>query len=761
MGKEVMRITADMRHAGFCFVGFVAAIIASSAETAAAVTQQQGLEAHRRSPSDFPPDDTAEFGHGQTNVTVAESAYAKQLRQHIGSIPVSTQNRDAYVSMRLLRKLYEAGKSQGSGPFNILADLRRDPGSYIGRPIVLYGKIKRVRSTAAGTAVQLLDLNSRNGAVLANIDIVNTDASTPNLPEGGYPARLVAYLVKLTDGNTPLMLSPQVEWLHEDSVNLDGIVKHKTRGVRQVETSAYYETLMKARLIKYSAQQKWAETALLNRIDERLQLAERRHERERAKADSLHATAPAEASEMTRLADARLTNERELHKKYKGDPTDYPLFADVFMNPNSFLGKPITLTGHVRKVMTYDSDFERFGTFGGGKLHELWLYTSDSQQNPAVIICEKLPPDMPVDGSSVAGVTVTGFFFKLYRYAAGDADRAAPMVLAKHVTWAAPTEEHIAGLGSTKSIATVLAMLVGGCFMMYLWSNYQGDRRAREALAMARTVDAGPGSGPMIRDPSTREATQPATPHPGSLPQTEPSPRLAPDLGTPAPIASRREPPATFDHILSSPPSALQTSQTSVPPESTADAPAARPDPLARARRELEQTMQKLDDKATSRRERLANAAASIAGAANVPGPSKEPVPAAGQAPQDAAQVQPASIIGASISRVLQQSDGGSFLELTSGVALSLTNDVVTLSPACPASAQPSTGFESLLGSRISHLALDQWDRVYLLVDETVFVTEDFEDDGRRCLIFGELTTLVAEEPDLTLCDYWTRAPLA
>ena len=47
------------------------------------------------------------------------------------------------------------------------------------------------------------------------------------------------------------------------------------------------------------------------------------------------------------------------------------------------------------------------------------------------------------------------------------------------------------------------------------------------------------------------------------------------------------------------------------------------------------------------------------------------------------------------------------------------------------------------------------------MADGTVFVTEDFEDDGRRCLIFGELTALVAEEPDLTLSDYWTRAPLA
>ena len=114
----------------------------------------------------------------------------------------------------------------------------------------------------------------------------------------------------------------------------------------------------------------------------------------------------------------------------------------------------------------------------------------------------------------------------------------------------------------------------------------------------------------------------------------------------------------------------------------------------------------------------------------------------------------PENIIGSDIVRVLQQQDGGAFLDLSSGFTLSLANDVVSLTQRAPAAAQPKAEFRALEGARISHLALDQWDRVYLLVDGSVFVTEDFEDDGRRCLIFGELTTLVAEEPDLALIDY-------
>lgn len=771
-----MQITSDTKNARFCFVGFAAAILAFSADVAAQIPQRSGLSAHRRTPSDFPPDASDGFEHGRTQLTVAERAYAPRLRQHIQSIPFARQKRDAYVSMRLLRKLYEVRKETPQAAYDVLADLKQFPASYVGRPIVLYGKIKRVQRGRGSTTVQLLDLNSSSDSVLANVDVLDTAAVPPQPPSSGYPARLVAYLVKLTDGNTPLMLSPRVEWLHYETLNLNHVVAHKTRGVRDQETDAYYETLMKTRLIKYSAQQKWATKALQTRIEQRWELAQQRHQREREKADSLQATDASKASQLTRVADARLTNEKQLHEKYKVDPANYPLFADIFMNPASFEGKPVTLTGHIRKVMSYDSDFERFGAYGGGKLHELWLYTSDSQQNPAVIICEDLPPDLPTNGSPSEGVTVTGYFFKLYRYAAGDVDRAAPMILAKQVTWSPPTEQHVAGMSSAKSIATLIATLVGGCFLMYLWSNYQSDRRARDAMQMVRAVEAQPEVPPAGQSNLKLQPTLGPTPEAGPIVARTTATARTTSVGTePIPAAPTvPEPPttrpSTFESILGSshtvePPTHVPVTPVPTQPTDSPGPAASVPsqtDPLARARQELEQSMQRLDDKASSRRERLANAAASISGAASLPTEEAPPAPASPQpAPQTAAQVQPASIIGGSIVRVLQQQDGGSFLELSTGVTLSLANDVVTLTQRPPAGALPKPEFHELAGARVSHLALDQWDRVYLLIDGTVFATEDFEDDGRRCLIYGDLTTLIAEEPDLTLIDYWTRSPLS
>ena len=47
-----------------------------------------------------------------------------------------------------------------------------------------------------------------------------------------------------------------------------------------------------------------------------------------------------------------------------------------------------------------------------------------------------------------------------------------------------------------------------------------------------------------------------------------------------------------------------------------------------------------------------------------------------------------------------------------------------------------------------------------LLIIVATFITEDFAEDGERCLIFGDLDSLFTEEPDLSLSDYWTRTPI-
>ena len=132
------------------------------------------------------------------------------------------------------------------------------------------------------------------------------------------------------------------------------------------------------------------------------------------------------------------------------------------------------------------------------------------------------------------------------------------------------------------------------------------------------------------------------------------------------------------------------------------------------------------------------------------------------QRPLTGNEIHPDYVIGSEILRVLEPSNRpeGSRIELSSGNTLVLANDVVSLEDSRGHDGRSDRQFQRLEGSRISRVAVDQWERVYLLVGRDTFVTEDFSENGQRCLIFGELSSLVAEEPDLTLRDYWTKSPI-
>ena len=63
-------------------------------------------------------------------------------------------------------------------------------------------------------------------------------------------------------------------------------------------------------------------------------------------------------------------------------------------------------------------------------LYEAWVYTADSQGNPAVIVASAAPEDIPLGEDLQVLVRATGYFFKIYGYEAQDTTRVAPMILA-------------------------------------------------------------------------------------------------------------------------------------------------------------------------------------------------------------------------------------------------------------------------------------------------------------------------------------------
>ncbi|MDA0832901.1 MAG: hypothetical protein O3A29_06430 [Planctomycetota bacterium] len=132
--------------------------------------------------------------------------------------------------------------------------------------------------------------------------------------------------------------------------------------------------------------------------------------------------------------------QREIRYKvsplFKDKPVDQFLpFVDLFKHPDAYIGKTVTLTGYTRRLNSISADPNPYGI---KTLYELWLFTDDSQNNPLVIVCTDIPDDLPRGDDLINGISVTGYFFKLYGYDAEDSKRLAPMILAHNVTWNPP-----------------------------------------------------------------------------------------------------------------------------------------------------------------------------------------------------------------------------------------------------------------------------------------------------------------------------------
>jgi len=165
---------------------------------------------------------------------------------------------------------------------------------------------------------------------------------------------------------------------------------------------------------------------------------------------------------------------------------EFPVFVDLYENvrrPEVYLGKPVTLRGHLRKLVEMPAGENPYGI---QTLYEAWLFTSDSQQHPTVLVMTSVPPELLEEVRRlkaanrpvlVNGVSGSGYFFKMYGYPASDAYRFAPLVLGGRLEWMPPSPGDL-----DRSLPVVLAagMVVFGLPIgWFVWRNRSEDRRRR------------------------------------------------------------------------------------------------------------------------------------------------------------------------------------------------------------------------------------------------------------------------------------------
>ena len=376
------------------------------------------------------------------------------------------------------------GVFEGSGPpggkpgetglteYSLLADMRSHPGEFVGRPVVMYGIFSPsgpLEVSAAGGLegeareylLQRGTLKSLTGRdLLAIVDAVQfvepgqsqrASSAWPVDPGVEIPVLVKGWFVKLW-GRQPLIFTelvrvlsprPYTAWIREHVAN--------RRRVGADESWLYYETLRQLQVTSGGLQRQLALASQQQRVDQLLLEVRRKAAMDGAKlADELRRGAltpedgkgPEDYDARSRRLARQLSLREARYETARRQPESFPIFVDMFQNPEYWQGELVTLRGYVRRVLTHPGDGL---LFGGQPLHELWLYTRDSQHIPAVIVTPSLPADFPKSADLIDSVVVTGCFYRMYVYRSQKETRQAPLVLAGRIEWN-PSPQHVLGL---------------------------------------------------------------------------------------------------------------------------------------------------------------------------------------------------------------------------------------------------------------------------------------------------------------------------
>ena len=271
----------------------------------------------------------------------------------------------------------------------------------------------------------------------------------------------------------------------------------------QQEIDAYYEVLDFARKTPYVLQKAKARENVLADIERYRDEVRAEYAKRIKRYDKLAADNPDSASRYGRLkrAAGRLLKRRlARHREFAENPRDFPIFARMTTSllkdePSRFHGKLVTLSGHVRKLISYKV-FEN--AFGIDTVYEAWIYTHHSGGNPAVVICTSVPEGMPRGENISEECTVTGYVFRLHWHPFGDESdkgriRPSPMILAGRMEWRPRT----AGSTVPPWVYVSVFLAVVGVVVVIVWVARRDkfSRKQRQAQALeAATPDLSPSA---------------------------------------------------------------------------------------------------------------------------------------------------------------------------------------------------------------------------------------------------------------------------
>jgi hypothetical protein len=162
-------------------------------------------------------------------------------------------------------------------------------------------------------------------------------------------------------------------------------------------------------------------------------------------------------------------------------------FAHLFEEPGVYRGQVIHIEGQLRRLRKFNAP--RLAANEGVKtIYEAWIFDAVHTRNAYCVILTELPPGLKPAERMDRYVAFDGYFFKRYRYEAGDGWRDAPLLIGRTLTLqhAPPLPESDWSLYKMflpVFLSSLSAMVVLG--VVLTWWFRRGDRRVRASLARA------------------------------------------------------------------------------------------------------------------------------------------------------------------------------------------------------------------------------------------------------------------------------------
>jgi hypothetical protein len=163
-------------------------------------------------------------------------------------------------------------------------------------------------------------------------------------------------------------------------------------------------------------------------------------------------------------------------------------FAHLFEEPRKYRGQVVHIEGRLKRLRRFDAP-RMAAKQGVPVIYEGWIFGDAYGSNPYCVIVTAMPDSIPLGETLEQRVSFDGYFFKRYRYKAGDGWRDTPLLIghalsAREIPNTSPDAD-----SSFAGLLLLLIAIVGATVLLVLCLNWwfrRSDQRVRTSLDRTR-----------------------------------------------------------------------------------------------------------------------------------------------------------------------------------------------------------------------------------------------------------------------------------